>query len=124
MVISKKYENAILYICSQLGGSLRGKKKLAKLLYYLDFDRYEFNESMRSVTGDTYVAWKMGPVPEHFKEALSDVVKKGSIEITQEKESDSLLPTEIYTAKTDPDMSVFDDDDKAMLSRIVKKYGG
>jgi len=67
-----KYENTILYLCDAVGGSLRGKKKLAKLLYYVDFDRYEYNESEKSVTGDVYKAWKMGPVPQHFSKVIDD----------------------------------------------------
>lgn len=38
-----------------------GKIKLFKLLYFLDFEHYKITG--RSVTGLTYSAWKMGPVP-------------------------------------------------------------
>lgn len=38
-----------------------GKVKLFKLLYFLDFEH--FKRTGRSVTGQTYNAWKMGPVP-------------------------------------------------------------
>jgi uncharacterized phage-associated protein len=123
MVINKKYENAILYICSKLGGSLRGKKKLAKLLYYIDFDRYEFKESMKSITGDTYLAWKMGPVPKHFKDAIDTLVRKKAIAVSSSQDKAGYLPTEIYTVKIKPDMSVFDSEDKLILERVVKKYG-
>lgn len=37
------------------------KKKLFKLLYFLDFEHYA--ETGRSVTGFEYEAWPMGPVP-------------------------------------------------------------
>lgn len=37
------------------------KKKLYKLLYALDFEHFE--KTGRSVTGYTYEAWRMGPVP-------------------------------------------------------------
>ncbi len=36
-----KYQEVILYLCQKLGGEIRGKKKLAKLLYFVDFDFYE-----------------------------------------------------------------------------------
>ena len=55
----QKYANAILFLCQQLGGSITGKKKLFKLLYYIDFDNYEYRESMQSITGNDYVAWKV-----------------------------------------------------------------
>jgi len=38
-----------------------GKIKLFKLLYLLDFEH--FRQTGRSVTGEEYRAWKMGPVP-------------------------------------------------------------
>jgi len=38
-----------------------GKVKLFKLLYLLDFEH--FRQTGRSVTGQEYRAWKMGPVP-------------------------------------------------------------
>ena len=59
----KKYMNAILFLCKKLGGSVVGKKKLYKLLYYIDFDKYEYKESMKSITGNEYIAWKMVTVP-------------------------------------------------------------
>ena len=48
----KKYQNAVLYLCRKLKGEVRGKKKLAKLLYFADFDLYE--KSQKSITGDVY----------------------------------------------------------------------
>ena len=120
---NKKYENTILYLCSALGGSVRGKKKLAKLLYYIDFDRYEFQESTKTVTGDTYQAWKMGPVPKHYTQIITALEKKRQISTTSDKALDNYLPTEVYEAKTAPDMSVFDEEDKLILERVVRKYG-
>ncbi|ABD90212.1 Panacea domain-containing protein [Rhodopseudomonas palustris] len=38
-----------------------GKVKLFKLLYFLDFEH--FKQTGRNVTGLTYFAWPMGPVP-------------------------------------------------------------
>ncbi|GJD44914.1 hypothetical protein AFCDBAGC_2783 [Methylobacterium cerastii] len=46
-----------------------GKVKLFKLLYFLDFEHYK--RTGRSVTGQTYNAWKMGPVPVSLFEEIS-----------------------------------------------------
>lgn len=46
-----------------------GKTKLLKLLYFLDFKH--FKQTGRSVTGQDYFAWEMGPVPKDFFEELS-----------------------------------------------------
>lgn len=120
---SKKYENTILYICDALGGSLQGKKKLAKLLYYVDFDRYEYKESSKSITGDIYKAWKMGPVPEHYAEVLEMMQKSGSLNVREIDGSCGYLPTTTYSSKRKPDMSVFDDDDIKILNHVISKYG-
>lgn len=120
---SKKYENVILYLCDSLGGSLEGKKKLAKLLYYVDFDRYEYKESSESVTGDVYQAWKMGPVPKHYTEILDTMYKSGSLDIKEVEGSNGYLPTTTYHSKKKPDMSVFNEDDIAILKHVAAKYG-
>ena len=62
----KKYQDAVLYLCKKLGGEVRGKKKLAKLLYFADFDYYEKYE--KPITGDVYNALPMGPVPASLDE--------------------------------------------------------
>ena len=42
----QKYENVILYLIANMrDGMIHGKKKLAKLLYYVDFDRFEYQLS-------------------------------------------------------------------------------
>ncbi len=122
-IATVKYKNAILYLCSQLGGSVRGKKKLAKLLYYIDFDRYEFNESAKTVTGDTYEAWRMGPVPKHYMEIVAKLEKEGGLEACPTEGELGYSPTEVYSASAQPDMSVFDEDDKIILQRVVSRYG-
>lgn len=122
-VETAKYKNTILYLCSKLGGSVRGKKKLAKLLYYVDFDRYEFKESAKTVTGDKYEAWKMGPVPMHYMQIVNQLEKEGHLKSESIEGSFGYAPTEVYSTNDQPDMNVFDDDDKIILQRVVSKYG-
>ena len=120
---TKKYENLILYICQGLGGVVDGKKKLAKLLYYADFDRYEFNESMKSVSGDIYKAWKMGPVPERYMEVVGRLIEKGKIEKIS-RDLGLSHQQELFIAKNGADLSQFDEDDRKIVDRVIKKYGG
>lgn len=119
-----KYENTILYLCNALGGAVNGKKKLAKLLYYTDFDRYEYKESMTSVTGDSYKHWKMGPVPDHYTAVINKLEKQDKLIHKSVDSGVGYNPTEVYVCKTKPDMSVFNEDDLRILNRVVKKYGG
>ena len=117
----EKYQNAVLYFCQKLKGEVRGKKKLAKLLYFADFDLYEKNQ--RSLTGDVYRALPMGPVPAALEEITSEMTKKKMLGIEQVEEREGYNPTEIYKCFTEPDLSVFDEEEKKMLNRIVVRYG-
>ena len=120
---SKKYQNAILYLCKQQGGTLYGKKKLAKLLYYLDFDRYEYKESTQSVTGDIYKALPMGPFPEHMMAVVQKLAKDGKLRAGKAESMPGYNPTEVYECRIDPDISVFDKDELAILERVAMRYG-
>jgi uncharacterized phage-associated protein len=122
-IANLKYKNTILYLCSKLGGTIRGKKKLAKLLYYVDFDRYEFNESAKTVTGDTYEAWKMGPVPKHYMDIVTKLEQEGTLKAETIEGTSNYYPTEVYSTSTQPDISVFDEDDKIILDRVINRYG-
>ncbi|OGY43045.1 MAG: hypothetical protein A2Y67_02115 [Candidatus Buchananbacteria bacterium RBG_13_39_9] len=117
----KKYENAILYLAQKLGGEVHGKKKLAKLLYFADFDFFEKYEKM--LTGEVYKKLPMGPYPEHLETILENLSKEGKLDIKLTEEYQNYKPTEIYKNLKDPDVSVFDPQEKEMLDRIVLKYG-
>jgi len=117
----KKYQNAILYLCRKLKGEVRGKKKLAKLLYFADFDLYE--KSQKSITGDVYRALPMGPVPSALEEITAEMIKKKMLDVEQVEEREGYNPTEVYKCITEPDLSVFNNEEKKMLDRIVITYG-
>ena len=101
----KKYQNAVLYLCQKLKGEVRGKKKLAKLLYFADFDLYE--KSQKSITGDIYRALPMGPVPSALEEITAEMTKKKMLVIEQVEEREGYNPTEVYRCIAEPDVSVF-----------------
>lgn len=117
----KKYENAVLYLCQKLNGEVRGKKKLAKLLYFADFDFYEKNQ--KSITGDIYRALPMGPFPTALDTMTDVMIKNKVITIDQVEEHEGYNPTEVYHCVIKPDVSVFDKSETDMLDRIVMKYG-
>lgn len=117
----KKYQNAVLYLCRKLKGEVRGKKKLAKLLYFADFDLYE--KVQKSITGDVYYALPMGPVPSALEKITVEMTKKKMLGVAQVKEHEGYNATEVYKCLTEPDLSVFDEEEKKMLDRIVVKYG-
>lgn len=117
----KKYQNAILYLCSKLKGEIRGKKKLAKLLYFVDFDLYEKNQKV--ITGEKYFAYPMGPFPETLEKITGEMVENKMLNVRQDEGVNGYNPTEVYKCLVDPDLSIFDEEEKKMLDRIVLKYG-
>ena len=64
----EKLLNAIIYFAAHTRGC--GKTKLFKLLYLLDFEH--FKATGRSVTGQDYYAWELGPVPVRLNEELDE----------------------------------------------------
>ena len=116
-----KYKNLILYLAWKLGGEIRGKKKLAKLLYFVDFDYYE--KFQKSVTGDEYKALPMGPFPVKMDEVVNDLVAENLATVDSQKEWTDYNPTEIYKAIGKPDLSVFEPAEIKMMDRIASKYG-
>lgn len=61
-----------------------GKVKLFKLLYFLDFEH--FKQTGRSVTGLTYNAWPMGPVPV----SLSDELDAPRLDLSESMKIDKI----------------------------------
>lgn len=118
---SKKYKQVILYLCSKLGKEVRGKKKLAKLLYFVDFDFFE--KYQKHFTGDKYKALPMGPFPVSLGKITNELVKEKALKIDSVKERDGYNATEVYKCEKDPDLSVFSSEEKKMLDRVVMRYG-
>lgn len=119
-ISEKKYQEIILYLAEKLGGEIRGKKKLAKLLYFVDFDFFE--KFQNSLTGDVYKALPMGPFPITMEKVLADMENEKMISIKLKKERTDYKPTEIYIkrAKT---KNVFSKDEQKILDRVILKYG-
>jgi len=118
----KKYEQVIIYLCSKLGGEVRGKKKLAKLLYYSDFDFFE--KFQKSITGDVYNAYPKGPLPATLGEITSAMVKKGLLKVnSMQVWGEEYAPTEVYKCSTKLDLSIFSKDELKILDRVVRRYG-
>lgn len=118
---TEKYKQAILYLCSKLGKEVRGKKKLAKLLYFVDFDFFEKNQ--KYFTGDKYKALPMGPFPVSLNEITREMAKEKTLKIESVKEHNGYNATEVYTCLKYPKTSIFSKEEKKMLDRIIIKYG-
>lgn len=118
----KKYKNAILFLSKNVGqGSVWGKKKMYKLLYFLDFDFFEKYE--KPITGDVYHRIQMGPAPTYFDSMVDELVKEKLLKVGRGKSGPGYTDAYVYKALENPDLSVFDEKEVKMLKRIVRTYG-
>lgn len=118
---TEKYKQAILYLCAKLGKEVRGKKKLAKLLYFVDFDFFE--KTQKHFTGDKYKALPMGPFPVSLNEMTREMAKEKTLKVESVPEHDGYNATEVYTCLKEPKISVFSKEEKEMLDRVIERYG-
>lgn len=118
----RKYRNAILYFASKISnGAVRGRKKMYKLFYYLDFDSFERFD--RPITGDIYHKLQMGPAPSYFNAITADLEKEGLLSITKDGTGSGYNDTIVYKALVGPDVGVFSPDEIKILDRVIKAYG-
>lgn len=118
-----KYQQVILYLCWNLGKEIHGKKKLAKLLYFVDFDFFEKYNT--SITGDVYKALPMGPFPASLDKIILEMENERIIKVKSVEEREGYLPTEVYSCTTSLKLNnpTFKDEEKQMLDRVLKNYG-
>lgn len=94
----EKLINAIIYFAKNT--QYCGKTKLMKLLYFLDFTH--FKQTGKSVTGQNYFAWSMGPVPKDLFEELSGNMEpdmRAAIkELPADKEFQQINPKKQFNA--------------------------
>ena len=113
---SKKLDNTILYLVSNV--RFNCLKKIAKLLYFIDFTNYEAKS--KSLTGLKYQKYTYGPMPLSYYSLLRDMEKRGIIELKKEKhaggESKNIIP------KKRPNLRIFSKDERNLLTSFAEKY--
>lgn len=118
----KKYKNIILYLARHIGkGTIVGKKKLYKLLYFADFDFFEKYD--KPLTGDIYHKLLLGPAPSYLDAIIAEMKKEGWVGISKQKNTPGYDDSYVYKALKDPDPSVFNKEELEILDRVVEVYG-
>jgi len=115
----KKYKNVILFFANKIQNGTLGKVKLMKLLYFLDFDFFEKYGS--SVTGDRYLRWEMGPVPEHAQKILKAMTGK-EITVSKRKMSSGLNDQEHIETIDQFNLTLFSKEELLMMEKIADKW--
>ncbi len=110
---------AILFFCDRIRNGTLGRTKLAKLLYYLDFDHYE--KQGESVTGAEYLHWARGPYPKQLRTELRNLVG-ASIE----EEVEQVGPYHQYSYRLRrghvPDLGVFSKEELVTIYEVSEKW--
>jgi len=119
--IHKKYTNLILYILERANDVNLGKKKLFKLLYFIDFDYYE--KHGKSITGERYIVHKYGPVPERGEAVLQTMtglklVEPVKVAVAPSYEQHRFIPRE------KADASVFDGEELQHIDMTIRRFSG
>jgi Protein of unknown function (DUF4065) len=117
---ARKFNELIVYIARRLGPEAAlGRVKLAKLLMASDFGAYE--RFGRSITGATYEKWEQGHFPRELTLADRDLEAQGAISVENEDYFGKTLRR--VTARRDPDMSEFTEDELAVVEIALQQFG-
>lgn len=117
-----KYKNIILYLTKHIGkGTIVGKKKLYKLLYFVDFDYFEKYD--KPLTGDIYHKLPMGPAPSYLDAIVLDMKREGLLETSKQQNPLGYDDSYVYKALQDPDTSSLNSKEIEILDRVIKLYG-
>ncbi len=115
----KKYKNAVLFFAKKVQNGTLGKLKMMKLLYFLDFDFFE--KYGKSVTGDAYLRFENGPVPQNAEKILKAMDGK-DIKITKRKVANGYNDQQHIESLKDFDMNVFSKEELMMLEEVADKW--
>lgn len=117
--ISPKYLNLILYILERANDVNLGKKKLFKLLYFVDFDYYERHQ--KSITGENYIVLQYGPVPEKGQAVLNAMEGQNLIESIKAKRA--IYDQIRFMPHQKADLSVFDGEEFEHINSVITRFG-
>ena len=114
-----RFRNTILYTTQCLGQVL--KTKMNKLMFYVDF--VSFKERSTSMTGSRYVHLQYGPVPDGYELIVADMIREGELKLEEivfdEKRG---IVGQNVTALTDPDMTIFSEDEIRIMDYICEEF--
>ena len=100
-----KFRQILLYILKKVGGKPNvGMTVLYKLLYFIDFDYYEKYEDQ--LMGLVYFKNHHGPTPLLFENLISDLTKKGEVEIVKSKFYQYPQTKYLVNPEIEPDLSI------------------
>jgi len=118
--INEKFSEAILFILKNTTSPNICLTKLAKLLYFADFNRYK--KTYESITNEEYSRLEYGPFPKKLYPALEQLKEQGWINIEEVSYTDRKVGKSIKLIKEFKPKFLSEDERKEMLS-VIKKIG-
>lgn len=116
----RKFEELVIYIARRLPPEAAlGRVKLAKLLMLSDFTAYM--RSGRSITGATYEKWEHGHLPTELIMTEKDLL--GGEVLNMETVDYFGKKLKHITARRDPNMADFSEDELAIIEGVLRFYG-
>jgi uncharacterized phage-associated protein len=115
-----RFDELVVYLATRLGPEAAlGRVKLAKLLMHSDFMAYRLLG--HSITGATYEKWEHGHLPRELIMTEKDLQAQGTIRIESEDYFGKTLKR--ITARRDPRMAEFNDDEIEIIESAIHTYG-
>jgi uncharacterized phage-associated protein len=115
----KKYNNIILFFANKIKNGTLGKLKMMKLLYFLDFDFFE--KYGNSVTGDKYLRWENGPVPQTAEKIIKQM-NGVDIKISKRKVGIGYNDQQHIEDLKTFDLKLFSKEELIMMEEIADKW--
>ena len=116
----RKAVQALNIFAQKEGGSIN-KMKAIKLIWLSD--RLHLRKYGRTITGDTYFALKLGPVPSNTRDILEISPFSSEEELSYSDDFISITDKYNYKAKIVANTKVFSQSDKDAFEEIYKVYG-
>jgi hypothetical protein len=113
-----KFKALVHYIVDACDPHRLGATRLNKICWYVDTCTYRL--SGQSMTGETYVKRKHGPVPKTILKTIRELEQEGKIHVREH----AILPTRkmrLFVSLKDPNKSFFDPQELEMIDLIAKQ---
>ncbi len=113
-----KMQAAIVFFCDRIRNGTLGRTKLAKLLYFLDFDHFEQFDS--PVTGAEYVHYSKGPYPKQMLQELRQM--SGTVKEVQEQVGPYVQYAYSLQPGVMPDFRGFKPSELSVMLQVADKW--
>lgn len=112
-----KFRSLVLYVIWRTGDTPGfGATKLNKVLWFAEARTFEAHG--RPIAGETFIREKFGPVPQHIKPVLNELIESGAVQMWVEPYYEFEIHR--YRAHEPPDHSVFSPEELSFIDWWIK----